>query len=141
MNPRGSEDAWVTPTSLEDWKTKHASTKLDLLAQIVVHHLAQDDAPPLKINIDGQTLECPTVKVVDPNAKQLEPDRVIIFSLFPSSNAGIKEVYHSHCLVSFLLMLPLLGLTLVWDQSSRAQWTNAAKQTQVGLRGIPGIHP
>ncbi|KAH0830174.1 hypothetical protein J3R83DRAFT_1525 [Lanmaoa asiatica] len=91
MNPGGGEDSWVTPTSLEDWNTKRTSTKLDILVQIVAHHLAQDNAPAVKMNADDQTLEFETLKRVDPDGKQ-DPDRIVIFSLFPSSHPGITEV-------------------------------------------------
>lgn len=104
MNPRGGDDFWVTPTSLSDWKTERASTKLDALAQIVAHHHAQDNASPVKINADGQTLEFEQVEPLGPPDGKQDPDRIIIFSLFPSSNSGIKDVSHPMRVVSFYLL-------------------------------------
>lgn len=81
----------MTPTSLEDWKSKRASTKLNILAQVTAHHLARDNTAPVKIQPDGQTLEFDTIEHAKHDGKQ-EPDRIIIFSLFPSSNTAITEV-------------------------------------------------
>ncbi|KIN92842.1 hypothetical protein M404DRAFT_172474 [Pisolithus tinctorius Marx 270] len=71
------------------------STKLDILAEIVAHHLAADSSPPLNVLDDGITLKVGQSMAVDEPVSK-EPDRIIIFSAFPSSNAAIVDVLKLH---------------------------------------------
>ncbi|KAI5982172.1 P-loop containing nucleoside triphosphate hydrolase protein [Pisolithus albus] len=91
MNPSAGTDTWCTPSSLQDWKGDKCSTKLDVLAQIVAHHLSTDNAQPLNVNEDGITLQ-PDDSPTKTAIASKEPDRIIIFSAFPSSNAAIIDV-------------------------------------------------
>ena len=68
-----------------------ASTKLDMLAKIVHHHLQQDNALPLKVSDDGQTPEVED-STTNENVHHTECDCVVIFSVFPSSNAAICDI-------------------------------------------------
>ncbi|KAI5984880.1 P-loop containing nucleoside triphosphate hydrolase protein [Pisolithus albus] len=74
-----------------NWKGDKCSTKLDVLAQIVAHHLSTDNAQPLNVNEDGITLQ-PDDSPTKTAIASKEPDRIIIFSAFPSSNAAIIDV-------------------------------------------------
>ena len=105
MNPSGDgSDNWHRPVSLEDWKQR-ASTKLDVLAEIVAHHLQTDNPPPLRVSEDRQTLTHDKFEVTDPLSNH-NCDCIIVFSLFPSSNAGILDVSFPFHLV--LLLTPYL---------------------------------
>ncbi|KIN92956.1 hypothetical protein M404DRAFT_172153, partial [Pisolithus tinctorius Marx 270] len=95
MNPSSGNDTWSTPASLQEWKGDRCSTKLDILAEIVAHHLAADSSPPLNVLDDGITLEVGQSMAVDEPVSK-EPDRIIIFSAFPSSNAAIVDVLKLH---------------------------------------------
>ncbi|KAI6154544.1 P-loop containing nucleoside triphosphate hydrolase protein [Pisolithus tinctorius] len=77
------------------WKGDRCSTKLDILAEIVAHHLAADSSPPLNVLDDGITLKVGQSMAVDEPVSK-EPDRIIIFSAFPSSNAAIVDVLKLH---------------------------------------------
>ncbi|KAH0826428.1 P-loop containing nucleoside triphosphate hydrolase protein [Lanmaoa asiatica] len=90
MNPRGSGECWEKPTSVNQWRCK-PSTKLDILATILVHHLAKDNAPPLKVHSNGISLETDSSQPLD-DVTHPDPDRIVIFSAFPSSNAAIRDV-------------------------------------------------
>ncbi|KAG8214947.1 hypothetical protein J3R82DRAFT_10137 [Butyriboletus roseoflavus] len=89
MNPCGT-NGWQKPTSLVEWKGK-ASTKLDILTQIVDHHLKIDNAPPLKICSDARSIEVNTSEIAV-EAEHVDSDRIVIFSAFSSSNAAIRDV-------------------------------------------------
>lgn len=94
MNPRTTTDSWKKPCSITEWETT-ASTKLDVLAKIVHHHLQQDNAQPLSIIEDGQTLEIDH-SIMAEEIHHPECDRMVIFSVFPSSNAAIRDVCPVH---------------------------------------------
>lgn len=128
MNPRGTV-SWQKPTSLTQWEGM-ASTKLDVITKIVNHHLETDNAPPLKVGPDGQSLELGQSEMVDEGEQDC--DRIVIFSAFLSSNAAIRDVrsislaycflYLDHCLD--------LGVGFVWHPDGRVEWKDASKQTQ-----------
>ncbi|KAH0826439.1 P-loop containing nucleoside triphosphate hydrolase protein [Lanmaoa asiatica] len=90
MNPRRSGECWEKPTSVNQWRCK-PSMKLDILATILVHHLAKDNAPPLKVHSNGISLEANSSQPLD-NVTHPDPDQIVIFSAFPSSNAAIRDV-------------------------------------------------
>ncbi|KAI6008989.1 P-loop containing nucleoside triphosphate hydrolase protein [Pisolithus microcarpus] len=91
MNPSAGNDTWCTPSSLQEWQGEKCSAKLDILAQIVAHHLSTDNARPLDLDDDGITLR-PDESRSNASVASKEPDRIIIFSAFPSSNAAIIDV-------------------------------------------------
>ncbi|KAF9222839.1 hypothetical protein BS17DRAFT_818147 [Gyrodon lividus] len=90
MNPRGGNDAWVTPESLDHWKQSMWSTKLDMLTKIVTYHLKKDAALPLKVLKDGITIAPVDTQGTYPYSGK-ESDHIVIFSAFPSSNAAIID--------------------------------------------------
>ena len=90
MNPNGNTDGWQKPQSLEQWNS-NASSKLDILARIVSHHLQHDNGAPLEVCEDGQTVKVDEYNKVE-DIQHSECDRVVIFSAFPSSNAAIHDV-------------------------------------------------
>lgn len=90
MNPKEGEK-WITPSSLDHWKANYASTKLDALLEIVTHHLAVDNAPPLLVGPDKKFL-IPATQIPDQPSTNDNCDRIVVFSLFPSSNVAIREV-------------------------------------------------
>lgn len=77
---------------MEKWKDPSNTTiKLDVLAQVVRHHLERNGRVPQTTGEDGRTL------VDEPNsagddAEYAEDDRIIIYSAFPSSNQAIVDV-------------------------------------------------
>ncbi|KIO04325.1 hypothetical protein M404DRAFT_26515 [Pisolithus tinctorius Marx 270] len=95
MNPSSGNNTWSTLASLQEWKGNHCLTKLDILAEIVTHHLAPDNSPPLNILDDGKTLEVGQSMVVDEPVSK-EPNCIIIFLAFPSSNVVIINVLKLH---------------------------------------------
>ena len=108
MNPKGNErEKWQTPLSLEDWKANRASTKLDVLLEIITHHLATNNAPPLAVGPNKRTLVLVTRDLVQPCASN-GCDHIIIFSMFLSSNLVIQDVHTLFPLIiSSLHLLPI----------------------------------
>lgn len=90
MNP-SSGQRWEAPKSVEQWTNELASTKLDTLAKIVKHHLEQDNLLPLMVLEDGMTIDVDSAAELD-DKDHTDPDRIVIFSAFPSSNAAIRDV-------------------------------------------------
>jgi hypothetical protein len=91
---------WIEPKTIEEWKGK-ASVKLDALIQVLDHHLKEDQAIPLQVTPDGHTLEPSKEYIRSPAQDGLQPDKIVIYSEFPSSNPQIKGV--SFTSVSVLL--------------------------------------
>ncbi|KZT17921.1 hypothetical protein NEOLEDRAFT_1081787, partial [Neolentinus lepideus HHB14362 ss-1] len=77
----------------KDW-LEMRSCKLDALAKIVTHHLATDNACVLKVGEDGYTLvPDETAPRDDPETRGSQPDRIVVYSAFPSSNFAIQDVF------------------------------------------------
>ncbi|KAJ3472678.1 hypothetical protein NLI96_g13290 [Meripilus lineatus] len=78
------------PKTVEAWREK-PSRKLDTLVLICLHHLNQDNAVPLTIHPDNQTLVedssyvPPELPEYDLRGAKLGPDKIIIYSAFPSN--------------------------------------------------------
>jgi len=126
MNPRGAV-SWQKPTSLTQW-AGIASTKLDVLTKIVHYHLNTDNAPPLKVGPDGQSLELGHSETV--NEGEQDCDRIVIFSAFLSSNAAICDVRYislSYVLLFWVHSLDL-GVGFVWHPDGRIEWKDSSKQ-------------
>jgi SNF2 family DNA or RNA helicase len=90
MNPSAGK-RWEPPKSIDEWTNVMASTKLDTLAKIVVHHMTQDNLHPLKASDDGRTIAIDSSAELD-DRKHIDCDRIVIFSAFPSSNAAIRDI-------------------------------------------------
>jgi hypothetical protein len=81
---------WIQPETIEQWKSM-SSAKLDALVQIVQHHITSDNAAPLHMT-DDQKLEPDPEYVSPPRPEGLKPDKIVIYSEFPSSNPQITSV-------------------------------------------------
>lgn len=67
------------------------SAKLVTAAKLTAHHLATDNAQPLKISGDRELVPNPDAPVT-PRAPDLPRDRIVIYSAFPSSAEVIIDV-------------------------------------------------
>jgi len=91
LNPKYDE-YWTKPTSLESWQGSPKKTvKLDVLAQVVKHHLASDGQKPVNMQDNGKTL-APHPDYDADMTDSPECDRIIVYSVFPSSNGAILDV-------------------------------------------------
>ncbi|EIW79437.1 hypothetical protein CONPUDRAFT_73886 [Coniophora puteana RWD-64-598 SS2] len=91
-------EEWKTPESREDWESSdRKSIKLDILVQLVLHHLEHDSATPLAVQEDFRSLRVRTDEEEDgaPRTEPIEgkPDKIIVYSGFPSSNHIIGDVF------------------------------------------------
>jgi hypothetical protein len=111
MNP--SEDhPWVKPTSLEAWENSpHKSVKLDVLGRLVSYHLMQNGRPPMEMDESGRTLTAnPMFEASGLIADDAHPDRIVIYSAFPSSNRAIFDVS------------PWIAMSLTTDRNMARSW-------------------
>lgn len=97
LNPK-AEQHWVNPKTMETWE-KEKTIKLDTLAQLVKRHLAEDGRQPFTMHEDGHTL-IPDPTRPGETEKFDYPDKIVIFSAFPSSNGAILDVSQ------FLYLIP-----------------------------------
>lgn len=82
---------WPELETIEDWSAV-ATVKLNALVQILLHHILEDDAAPLRVSSDGRTLEPCNDYVRQPRDPKLPWDRIVVYSEFPSSNHVIESV-------------------------------------------------
>ena len=90
------------PESIAQWDAMK-SKKLDTLAKLVKHHLAQDGAQPMEI-VDNELVSDPKFSL--PPTPDGQPDKIIVYCAFPSNNELIKTVCISITLVVILLKIP-----------------------------------
>jgi hypothetical protein len=88
---------YTSPKSIDEWNNKEnmKTVKLDVLAHITKHHLENDSAVPLKVGLDCHSViqRTPDEEVGQPYTDPTdEPDKIIIYSAFPSSNHAIQDV-------------------------------------------------
>ncbi|KAF7964787.1 hypothetical protein HWV62_2906 [Athelia sp. TMB] len=81
---------WVTPTTIAEW-LQFPSSKLQVLAGLVVHHLSHDNAQPMRI-VGERDLEVNPDAEVKERQPDLPPDRIVVYSAFPSSSHIILDV-------------------------------------------------
>ena len=85
------------PKTEQEWRA-NPSRKLDILVGVCLHHLAKDNACPLKYDRETQSLmEDRSFKKspypsADLRGAPLGPDKIIIYSAFPSNIRFIGEV-------------------------------------------------
>lgn len=80
---------WKDGQTLEDYR-RWPSRKLDYVATLCNHHLAEDNAPPLKV-VNGE-LE-PDLDAPRPVPEgNLPRDKIILYSAFPSNGRIIERV-------------------------------------------------
>ncbi|KAH0833809.1 P-loop containing nucleoside triphosphate hydrolase protein [Lanmaoa asiatica] len=82
---------WIKPASKQAWLEGRHTVKMEMLADIVAHHLKEDGAHLLKMHDDGQHVT-PNDDAL-PDADQYpDCDRIVIYSAFPSANPVIMDV-------------------------------------------------
>jgi hypothetical protein len=92
MNPT-KERSWTKPKSMEEWDASPntKSMKLDVLAILIKYHLESDGRRPLMMDDSGCHLVAnPAFAAGNINPDQ--PDRIIIYSAFVTSNQAIVDV-------------------------------------------------
>ncbi|KAG1779882.1 P-loop containing nucleoside triphosphate hydrolase protein [Suillus placidus] len=95
MNPT-EEQSWTKPKSLEEWDVSSTkSTKLDVLAKLLKYHLESDGRQPLMMDESGRNL-VPNLALKAGNTSPDEPDRIIVFSAFVTSNQAIVDILDLH---------------------------------------------
>ncbi|KAG2063389.1 hypothetical protein BDR04DRAFT_1163790, partial [Suillus decipiens] len=95
MNPT-DEQSWTKPKSLEEWDgSPTKSMKLDILAKLLKYHLESDGRQPLTIDESGRSL-VPNLAFQTGNTHPDEPDRVVVFSAFVTSNQAIVDILDLH---------------------------------------------
>jgi len=114
MNPT-EEQSWTKPKSLEQWDTSPntKSMKLDMLAVLLKYHLESDGRQPLMIDDSGRHL-VPNPVFVAGNTNPDEPDQIIIFLAFVTSNQAIVDVSSIIDHSSILTQSPLPDLGTSW---------------------------
>ena len=91
MNPT-EEQSWTKPKSLEEWNTSPTkSMKLDTLAKLLTYHLESNGRRPLVMDESGRNL-VPNLALEAGNTNPDEPDRIVVFSAFVTSNQAIVDV-------------------------------------------------
>lgn len=95
--------SWTKPKSREEWDTSPdtKSMKLDMLAALLKYHLESDGRRPLMVDESGRTL-VPNPAFTASNNNSDEPDRVVVFSAFVTSNQAIVDVSFTDNCHSFL---------------------------------------
>ncbi|KAI5981595.1 hypothetical protein EDD15DRAFT_2203760 [Pisolithus albus] len=91
LNPK-HPDGWNKPESLEAWSTSNEKTiKLDVLAKIIKHHLEKDGQCLLTTATNAQEL-IPQAEGTQDITDYVEPNWIIVYSTFPSSNGAIFNI-------------------------------------------------
>jgi hypothetical protein len=106
MNPTEAQ-SWTKPKSLEEWNVSPTkSMKLDVLAKLLTYHLESDGRQPLMMDESGRNL-VPNLAFAAGNSHSDEPDRIVVFSAFVTSNQAVVDVSstvdHSSLLIESLL--------------------------------------
>ena len=87
-----------------DWG-KDPSSKCTVLIDIICHHLANDNANPLKMDRSGGELvpwdpgnpqDQLNFNIITSQQRNLSPDKIIVYSAFMSNNPLIKAVLRLH---------------------------------------------
>ncbi|KAG2336037.1 hypothetical protein BDR05DRAFT_897311 [Suillus weaverae] len=71
------------------------SMKLDVLAKLLKYHLESDGRQPLTMDESGRNL-VPNLAFKAGNANPDEPDRIVVFSAFVTSNQAIVDILDLH---------------------------------------------
>lgn len=112
------------PKTLQEWKTQ-ASVKLEALAELLTAHLGQDGLTPRAVAPQG-TDPATDILIPDPGFVQWkplqvseQPDKIVVYLAFPSSNVLVKLVSHClhcpsiQCRDSFVKILGLYGIPVL----------------------------
>jgi hypothetical protein len=126
------ERSWTKPKSLEEWQTSPdtKSMKLDVLAKLIQYHLESDGRQPLMMDESGRTL-VPNPAFTAGNTSPNEPDRIVVFSAFVTSNQAIVDVRFMPDYCSILLAqcrLPDFGPS--WHTCAGTQRSDPHEEAQ-----------
>lgn len=87
-----ASEYWMKPTSLDTWQNSNERTiKLDMLVQVVKHHLQCDGQYPMTMEEDGKTITVHN-DYSDDDKSYMECNHIIVYAAFPSSNQAILDV-------------------------------------------------
>ena len=137
LNPKYDGAHWTAPDSLQAWQDSPEKTvKLDVLAQVVKHHLDSDGAEPVKMQDDGKTIG-PNPEHGPDKDEYPECDRIVVYSAFPSSNGAILDV--SRIIVYTTLLTWGIGIPALWYPGRRTQWCDDLEETHRGHQRVPHI--
>lgn len=70
--------------------------KLKALVETVRHHLERDGRPPLTVDDSVEPPQLVPVDKPDETNPNGTPDKIVVFSNFPSSNNAIGDVKFAH---------------------------------------------
>src|SRR5436190_12834038 len=101
------------------------SRKLDALIHILQYHLHTDGRPPLQV-VDDTLVPSDGCTV-----QEGSPDKIIIYSAFPSSNLQLLKVSKSHFFKPHSQLL--IGFELARDQAHGHAWQNQGLGTCADL--------
>ncbi|KAG1834958.1 P-loop containing nucleoside triphosphate hydrolase protein [Suillus subalutaceus] len=82
---------WANPSNLDEWK-KDPSRKLDVLAQVIDWHQAQDGRLPLQVVDDVLVVSSADPDVTAGVADSVPCDKIIVYCAFPSSYTQVLKV-------------------------------------------------
>jgi len=89
LHPSCNPDvSWHNPGTVAEWELC-ASRKLDTLALLLKHHLAEDGRTPMAVE-DDKVVVGPPRDVPQPG--DLPCDKIVVFCAFPSSNVQLTTV-------------------------------------------------
>ena len=106
------------PKDMAEWNEDRGS-KLDALARVLKHHLASDNASPLKINPNGSIVIDDAVAMEERiGIASKKPDKIVVYSFFTHLHPMIKRVstsavYQNRRLTVLLQRLALDGIKTV----------------------------
>ncbi|KIJ57574.1 hypothetical protein HYDPIDRAFT_104092 [Hydnomerulius pinastri MD-312] len=131
---------WEKPASLDAWKASdEKSVKLDVLAEVVQHHLEKDSRDPLIMDDDHQTVK--SLENADPTDPPTTPDKIVVYSAFPSSNQAILDIFALHGITALELngSIPVNRRNQVLDEfrtSTRDKGSRVLILSNVGTVGL-----
>ncbi|KAG2365352.1 P-loop containing nucleoside triphosphate hydrolase protein [Suillus spraguei] len=91
------EDSPIVGMGAASRNGPYKSVKLDLLGRLVSYHLMHDGRPPMQIDESGHVLVVnPRFQAPISTADNTNPDRIVVYSAFPSSNEAILDILDLH---------------------------------------------
>ncbi|KAG2343746.1 hypothetical protein BDR05DRAFT_883628 [Suillus weaverae] len=91
------EDSPVVGVGAASRNGPHKSVKLDVLGRLVGYHLMQNGRPPMEMDKSGHALVAnPIFQAAGSTADDTNPDRIVVYSAFPSSNQAILDILALH---------------------------------------------
>ncbi|KAG2352396.1 P-loop containing nucleoside triphosphate hydrolase protein, partial [Suillus spraguei] len=141
MNPT-EEQSWTRPKSLEQWNVSPIrSMKLDVLAKLLKYHLESDGRQPLMMDKSGRNLiPNPAFKVG--NTQPNQPDRIVVFSAFVTSNQAILDILDLHGIHALELngQTPMKKRKGILDDFRSSSGTKGARVLILSGVGMVGLN-